>query len=227
MNDTKAKITEALLVVTTKCNMLCPNCFLEIPKRKGEHRLIDHLLSEAECLRGVECIHLTGGEPSIHDQFLHLAGYLRYASGAKSVVVTTNAFILPEGIHRGGRCGFDEFDRIYVSQYSKDFYPGFPGNAENVEKLVARYGDKVLVGTLGPGDHTPHRIVSKAQPCHRYKLGSVLVFSGRVWPCCSAPIPLEPDGLGTPLDDNGRWREQIARDVPPCYRCRFATGDEA
>ena len=213
------KITEAAIVVTTKCNMRCPKCFLGIPERKQADVPLNRLIEISKELRGVTAIHITGGEPTLHDDFIVLGQALRDASGAKRVILDTNA-ANPDHV------GLSHYDEIYVSQYWPGMWPGYQGNVSSCDVLRRNAGalitEKVVIGQITDMVHLPRRTVGGGKPCHRHGLGLVLVFEDLVYPCCAPPVVPGANIKGVPLFDNPEWRKQVEEIVPPCDKCRFA-----
>jgi len=209
------KITEAAIVITTKCNMRCPKCFLGIPERKQADVPLQHLVVIASQLKGIDKLHITGGEPTLHDGFGRLGSILKDASEAKSIVVMTNA---ANPTHPG----LWHYDKVYVSRYYEDMWPGYKGNKERCYTLVRSFdGMDLSVGNITDGSHFPERTEPGGKPCHRASLGLVLVFEDMVYPCCSPPVTPGSDVEGVPLC-NPDWRSQVEEMTPPCDKCRFA-----
>ncbi|XP_076834627.1 LOW QUALITY PROTEIN: molybdenum cofactor biosynthesis protein 1 [Brachyhypopomus gauderio] len=96
--------------LTEKCNLRCQYC---MPEEGVNLSPRDQLLSTEEVLtlarlfvrEGVEKIRLTGGEPLIRPDILHIIGEMRKFEGLKTIAVTTNGLnlvrLLP-GLERAG-----------------------------------------------------------------------------------------------------------------------------
>ena len=219
MKKPRRDIVEALFMLTTRCNMKCPECLFDIPNRENPRDLtIEEIAQAAEHLYGIECLHLTGGEPTLHRDFAELAGVAKDMFGCRALVLSTNGW----GAGRVPTAAFRHFDAIYATQYAPGFYPGFKGNKVQIDLIeqACTGGDTKLVrGTLGAENHVPRSTRPTGQPCHRAGIASVLVHAGRVYPCCAsgAMWPETEDTEGVPLDAN--WRRAIFEVEMPCDRC--------
>ena len=107
------KITYLRVSVTDRCNLRCMYC---VPVK--DLKLLNHgdILSYEEILKvlraaaeiGIEKVRLTGGEPLVRRNFVHLVECVCQVPGLKDVSITTNGVHLKEraqeifdaGVHR-------------------------------------------------------------------------------------------------------------------------------
>lgn len=69
-------LKEITIQLTDRCNLSCPYCFAPKNFRKDlSKNNLDQFISF--CLKDLpECIHITGGEPSLHDNFVDILALL-------------------------------------------------------------------------------------------------------------------------------------------------------
>lgn len=83
----------ALFEITTKCNLNCPICFansggqtgVDLPLHVIELMIKNLKLSE----KNLEIVQLSGGEPTLHPDLLHIIQRLK-EEGAKTIMINTN-----------------------------------------------------------------------------------------------------------------------------------------
>lgn len=204
------KIETVSLEITSHCSMRCPDCTCGIPDKKSverEHHSWEYFENAARYFYGVERIHCTGGEPTVHPQFPEFAAKFKQLFGCKLLTVETNGY---------GARKFPEvfrlFDQVYFSVYTEASFPGCPNNQDALQKLSALGLKQLIVGKI---DFTP-RTRRGTKMCDRGLLG-VAYARGLLYPCCVGPGLPEH---GIPLTEN--WREEISRCHPPCDQCWFA-----
>ena len=187
--------------ITTECNRSCPNCVL----KTSDVSQVDIELV-AKHFQGIKFISITGGEPTTHPEFNNVVIELRMRLQPRVFELQTNGFKVLDYIDVINQV----FDRIILTKYSEETYPGCPSN----ETLVLA----ILQSPLKPkikihqDIHVPMISNGKQNPCFRYKQGP-LYFNDRMYPCCaSATIH-----SGIELEDD--WQNQ----KPPCEKCPWAT----
>jgi hypothetical protein len=179
-----------------------------------------YILHAAELFHGIERIHLTGGEPSMHPHFNEWVPILKNIFHCKKLTIETNGF----GLEKYGPTYFTGFDEIYFSHYKENFYPGFKDNLHIIntfENYVADWWPcydniKVHVGEI---THMDRSARPGTKMCDRGTSETVAYVDGKIYPCCIG------SGLDTKiyLDNPGAdWREKILEIHPPCHDCFFA-----
>jgi cyclic pyranopterin phosphate synthase len=108
--------------VTDRCNFRCIYCTPEsrtplLPRRDILTYEEMHRLARAAARFGITKVRLTGGEPLVRRDILHLVEMLRGISGIRELAMTTNGSLLAQMAARLRRAGLD---RINVSLDSLD-----------------------------------------------------------------------------------------------------------
>ncbi|XP_054271003.1 molybdenum cofactor biosynthesis protein 1-like [Macrosteles quadrilineatus] len=96
--------------LTERCNLRCQYC---MPEEGVNLTPRNHLLTTEEILRlaalfvrqGVTKIRLTGGEPTVHKEIIHIVDSLRKLDGLETLAMTTNGMVLTRqlvALHRAG-----------------------------------------------------------------------------------------------------------------------------
>jgi len=95
------KINYLRLSVTDRCNLRCRYCMPEegIPKLKHQEILTYEelmILARTAVQVGIEKIRITGGEPLVRNEIIHLLKNLAKIPGLRQLVLTTNGVLLEE-----------------------------------------------------------------------------------------------------------------------------------
>ncbi len=87
------------LFLTNRCNASCRHCFYwkEISRKKTELSF-EEVVSLLKNLQGVKAINLTGGEPFLRDDLLHI-GKACVAAGIKTISIPTNGILTDRITH--------------------------------------------------------------------------------------------------------------------------------
>ncbi|XP_014282135.1 molybdenum cofactor biosynthesis protein 1 isoform X4 [Halyomorpha halys] len=98
--------------LTEKCNLRCNYCMPEEGvklTKKPELLTTNEILTLSELFvkQGVNKIRLTGGEPTIHKDLLHIVESLKNISGLEQVAITTNGVTLTKQLVNLQRAGLD------------------------------------------------------------------------------------------------------------------------
>jgi len=200
------------LAVTTFCSMACPDCHIDIPRRKDkQHYPWEYFEEAARYLRGsFRTITLTGGEPTLHPKFTEYAPRLRELFQVERLHVETNGF----GFTRFPEV-FKGFDEVVCTIYQEDSFPGCPDNSDKIAAYKAHYGENSNLRT-GKTVFIPRSLRPGNKPCAR--LGIMAYYDGKLFPCCAGPgLPVK---VGIPLTQE--WRAEIAAVRAPCDGCFFA-----
>ena len=205
------EITELMVMLTTRCNRHCCDCLV---KANGpEHRRdisMDELLLLSRYFKGISCLHLSGGEPTLHEEFDIIVPKLRDMFDCEHLVMTTNGY----GLNRYfNTCMM--FDGIYVSLYPDNFCREDSTNKSEINQFVSRLdgigNPTVHIGTLAPGDHAHIDLVPRGvQVCSRGNLGYAVYCDNKLYPCC---VMQEGVQVGP------YWREDLASVPMDCDAC--------
>lgn len=192
-----------VIEMTTHCNMRCADCSAGVGiNRVLRHSAWDEFQRMAADLRGVERIHIAGGEPTVHPQFGEYVPMFRALFGCRELTLSTN----------GARAQRYEdvlatLDGIQATRYDD--------NHEAVEWLLRRFPETV---TVWDADHTPRSRRGSGRPCFRGESDTVAYADGQLFPCCVGP---GIDGAQS-MTPTANWKRDIL-DVPlPCDRCWFS-----
>lgn len=204
-------IWKVMLSITTRCNRRCPSCSYGVGSVWPRRDMPMPLLEEASrYFRHLPAMTITGGEPSVHPQFDEISASMHAWFPEAEMLIETNGY----GFRRCPQA-FAHYDRIYVTRYTADTYPGCPPNGEEIETLLFEHPEiaRRIVFT------TPvHRSKGGGSPCAAYRSGVVACFNGRLYPCCSAQGV--PGAESIPLSDD--WEARIASVEPPCAHCALS-----
>lgn len=184
-----------------------------LPRQAKEFHPWEYFVNAAKYLHGLDRLHVTGGEPTLHPKFTEFAPGLRDLFGCKQLTMETNGY----GFKRFPET-FKLFDEVYASVYTPETYPGCPDNREQIayiEKYLAGSATKFMTGLI---NFIP-RSRRGTKMCHRGRSNDVTYARGLLFPCCVSSGILEVDH-GIPLTEN--WREEIVKVDIPCEHCWFA-----
>lgn len=195
-------ITCVSIDLTTHCDRRCPDCCCGIGiNRTLQHHPWDYFVRAAEHLRGIERIHVTGGEPTVHPQFAEFIPQFRELFGCKTLTLQTDGF-------RAERYAdvLRHFDHVYASRYDER-------NAGAIDFIQLNYPT-----TEWQGEHTPRSRRGSGKPCGRGTSETVAFSDGRLFGCCVAPGIAGAESMEPCAD----WRERIEQVPLPCGDCFFS-----
>lgn len=207
------EITCINLVLTDRCNRMCPECCCDVPRIR-EHWETNWLELEAwaKHLRGIERVQLTGGEPTMHPRFWAWAPCLRDLFGCKLLTIETNGFGFR---HRPSM--FTEFSDVYFTHYAPpEFQDDNGAEFTFLESFLRGIGSRTRLHHIDIS-HTP-RARRGGGTCGRGTGETVALYRGRLYPCCMGwGIPGATSCEVGPL-----WREDLAAIKLPCEKCFFS-----
>jgi hypothetical protein len=209
------------LGITTYCSMKCPNCSVSVPAiakaKAARHAELREIKRDAEVLRPLKRVHVTGGEPTLHPEFVAIATSARGWFDAEHLTLETNGHFY----RRYKDVIFLMFDRVFITHYVKDaIYPGSPDNTAIIEEAQADLGSRLI--REPPVEHTTaHRtgLTLVGEPCSKWYSPGLPAgwYDGRLYACCvSFGIDRE---LGIPVTPD--WRERIQAAEMGCGRCCY------
>jgi hypothetical protein len=195
-------INQLDLVLTTHCNLRCPECAAFIPYlTKREHFDLDYIKGMASFFKGIEILRVVGGEPMMHPGFDEIIPALRGLFECKILILTTNGYRAKE--HKET---LKFFNHLLVSKYDR--------NQEEVAFIEHNFLD---MKSSAPTYHVPlSRRAKDPVPCWRHKAGIFMVY-GKIFPCC---MGLAPESIG--IIPTVNWKEEIIHVPLPCKTCCFA-----
>lgn len=201
-------------MITTHCNRVCPDCCCNIPNlRNKKHFDWNYLVESAKYFKGIFRINLTGGEPTLHHNFVELVPKLKDLFNCTLLTIESNGYNFKKFPQI-----FTYFDTVYASVYTEKTYPGSISNEKDIEFL-----EEYLKGTktkVFSGDivHIQKNVKPSGKICERGKSETVSYANGYLYPCCVAPGV--KDSLGIPLTYN--WKKDILEVPLPCNNCLFS-----
>jgi len=205
------KNSKANVVVVTHCNRKCPRCCMSDMVRGQPPHFVDPdvVFRDVEALGDVGEVIITGGEATLHPEFLAVAECARIARGDRLLSLFTNgAMVLRH------QKALQFFDQIYMSVYSSTSNAGTPTDWGLIKKIRAACSQKVKLKLW----HMIHKVgVGGHRPCVRL-FDTVSVLEGRVYSCCVA------NGIaGAQSTELGPgWAKRLLRVPAPCERCVFS-----
>lgn len=144
--------------LTERCNLRCTYC---MPAEGVELKPRDHILSFEEILRlaellvsrGVTKIRLTGGEPLIRKELIHLVERIAALDGLQELTITTNGLLLPrklEALKAAGVTGFNiSLDTLKADRFEEiTRRKGLDTVLEAIDMTVAAGYDPVKVNCV-------------------------------------------------------------------------------
>ena len=208
------------LCITSQCNRRCPECCIGVGlpvdgvPYQGHDMSFEEIQRVGELMGQLNEIHVTGGEPSFHRDWVHLAPRLRSVLRCRKLVLFCNGW----GFRRFPE-SFLNFDRIIVTIYNGAVFPGCPSNEEDVEfmrQFMAGHGRRMEY-VAGNVVHYPRKLNPESKGCVRASTGMLSYWEGKLYGCCVAPGIDGRVGIELTAD----WHQQIMQTELPCARCMF------
>jgi uncharacterized radical SAM superfamily Fe-S cluster-containing enzyme len=205
----------ANLIVVTYCNRACPHCCeadmtLRSPPRDVPLKQIAH---DIYALGPVGAVLLTGGEATLHKDFVAMLETARKARGPATLVLYTNGAKLLEHASDITRL----CDRVNMSVYDNTSNAGEPTDPTIVEKFSALCPSNVHFDHFQMTGSNRHQEISGgSNPCFRL-FNTISAQEGRVYPCSVAHGIT--DAESTELSRG--WEMRLLDVVTPCERCVF------
>jgi len=195
-------IVHVHMLITTACNLQCPDCCQQMPRKwPGEHESWASLERAARYLQGYPlCV--CGGEPTAHPDFARIAREFRELFRAPYMEVATNGYQVVEHGTDVMRC----FDLIRVTDYPNAItQAAIAWCRQEVPDLLRVEGFRHIALKFHGNEH----------PCGREYFP--IYSQGRVFPCCVATG--FPDAESTALSSG--WETRLPNLKLPCVDCVF------
>ena len=214
-------IKRLALPITRRCNRSCPEC----PAKADSETPMWELEWVGEMLGPIDKIEVTGGEPSLHPDFVEISENLHNWFDCQDIMLLTNGYLAEDEKNLPVLLNYD---RVYVSHYTEQFADryGTPTNTEVHDKIrdyLKDYPD-IKFWSQTMDYHIPI-----GQPPYRgtctmgYVVSDMIGYSqGRLYGCCVS-IWLDDHGKGIPLTKD--WRGHLEDIWLPCDKC-FISGQK-
>jgi hypothetical protein len=197
---------QAVILVTTHCNRICPECCYRIPWHgtlPAEHYDWAYFERAATFLHGLAVLTISGGEPTLHPQFGRILREFDALFEPDVLELVTNGCDLPRYA-----TDWPHLARITIADF-----PGDERSRAAVAALRAWDPRRVVVYD---GAHRSLDLRGGGRPCERRTIAAYA--AGHLYPCCVAPgIP--GAARMTPTRD---WRETLVQVPLACDRCCFS-----
>lgn len=197
-----------LLELTTHCDQRCPNCCCGIGiNRELRHHPWEYFERAAAVLYGVERVHLTGGEPTLHPRFAEFLPRLKALFGCHRLTLGTDGY----GVERHRELIARHIDEVHFSDYHAR-----PGAHEALVQIGVALS--VYDGGVKGANHVSRDRRGAGGPCGRAHGDCVPYADGKLYGCCVAPGIGGAEGLAP----GSGWREQVRTLPLPCGDCWFS-----
>lgn len=196
-------IDTLLLDITTHCDRHCDECCCAIHiHRKPVHHPWSYFEHVAQFFQGIDRVHLTGGEPTLHPQFGEFLPRFKPLFGCRSLTLSTNGWGV--GTYQGVIAEYA--DEVYFTDYHDR-----PWALEVLrgctKQLIVNNGDR----------HISRARRGSGRSCDR-AYGAATYADGRMWGCCVAPGIEGAENIEPCAD----WRERMMEIPLPCRDCWFS-----
>ncbi len=201
-------------MLTTYCNRMCPDCCCNIPNKKDRiHFDWSYVVNSAEYFKGINRINISGGEPTIHPNFIEFIPKLKELFQCINFTIETNGY----GFKKFPEI-FKYFDVIQATRYTEKSYINSWDNKEDIEFIKNYLQDSKTKLLIGEVIHTPRKIRKNGIICIRGLSETASYENGILYPCCTGSGVEGANGIT--LTKN--WREEILKVKLPCKNCWFS-----
>jgi len=202
----------ASVIVTTHCNRICPHCCVQDMTRCEQPEDIHAaaVASDIHRLGAVQLVLLTGGEPTLHWDFVAVLRRAREARGPAPMMLFTNGAnlqVYAEAIKL--YC-----DGVRLSLYDENSRAGTPTDPEVVVRVQELFASSNCTVDIFKAIH--QRVSGGRNPCSRL-FNTISVQKGSVYPCCVAHGIAEAEYT----ELSGDWPRRLLDITAPCERCVF------
>jgi hypothetical protein len=194
------------LDLTTHCNKRCPDCCCGIGiNRRLQHHPWEYFEEAARWLRGINRIHVTGGEPTAHPKFAEFIPKFRELFQCQVLTMNTNGYRVLQHIE----VIVSNFDWVNCSDYEDQ--------REAIATLQQRMKVEVKQEGVNGALFFSRAKVGSGRPCSRacWISSGAAYADGKLWGCCVAPGLTDAIGI-TPTED---WKQTILCAPLPCSTC--------
>lgn len=194
------------LEFTTHCNKRCPDCCAGIGiNRTLRHHPWEYFEEAARWIRGVQRIHLTGGEPTCHPQFAEYVPKLRDLFECETLTLVTNGYRVAQ------------YEDLIVDTFDWVNWSDYEDRREALESLRKRMPVNVKHEGVNGSLFVPRAVGGGGKPCSRacWISYGCAYADGKFWGCSVAP------GLtnAVPLEPSEDWSERLLVAPLPCSKC--------
>ena len=204
------EIHTVCLEINTHCDLRCPDCCAGV----GMHRFLTHhpcgyFETAAVHLKGIDRVHLSGGEPTLHPKFAEFLPQFRELFGCRLLTMVSNGFAI------------ERYADLIVQHLDWLNFSDFHIRAHIPEMLRAR-GLLVNIEDEGAGasNFVPRIKRANGIACTRacWRSGGFGYADGKMWGCSVAPGIEGTQGM----EPCAEWRERLPQEKLPCAECWFA-----
>lgn len=199
------------LDLTTHCDQRCPDCCCGIGINRGlQHHPWTYFERLAPFIYGIDRVHLTGGEPTMHPLFAEFVPRFKALFGCRVLSLQTDGARVPQHIEVI-RAHIDEVHLTDYQTRRSDLAFYF---------LQARAAVQLLTFEAGPlgAKFVPRARRGSGEPCERGLGGQVAYADGKFFGCCVAPGVDGAQGI----EPSPNWRAEVAAAPLPCSDCWFS-----
>lgn len=209
------KVDKLNLCITTACSRSCPDCCVGVGRVPPTYMSLAEIQVVGKLMGPLTQVQVTGGEPTIHPQFVEVSMHLREMFDAREFWLATNGY----GVRGPQRFeAFTQYDRVLVTQYGPETYEGCTSNESEVHALVTILQNASVELVIGHQRHRKPKHLGAGQPCGRGRSGRVSYWNGKLYPCSSSHGVEGTTGVAL----SGGWREDIMKIPLACPNCAMA-----
>ena len=199
------------LDITTACDQACPECCCGIHMhRPAIHHDWPYFERAAEVLRGIDRIVITGGEPTLHPQFVEFSRLFRKLFQCRVMTLNSNGW------------GFQKYAAVIANNYNWVDYSDYGIKGRETGEWLVRvaYGQVHRIDMTAPDSFVPRIRRAGGKPCSRacFRSGGFAYADGKLWGCCVAPGISGAVGM----EAAEGWREALLSAPLPCKDCWFS-----
>lgn len=197
------------LEMTTHCSKRCPDCCAGVGiNRVLRHHPWEYFVEAAVWLKGINRIHITGGEPTMHPKFAEFAPRFRDLFGCQILTMVTNGYRVAD------------YEGLIVETFDYINFSDYHDRREALASIRCRMRVDVEQPGLDGALFVPRAAAGQGRPCSRacWRSLGCSYADGAFWGCCVA------QGLGNavPLAPCDGWQAKLMAAPLPCETCFFS-----
>ncbi len=197
------------LELTTHCNKRCPDCATGIGiNRILQHHPWEYFEEAAKWLKGIQRVHLTGGEPTLHPRFAEFIPRFRELFDCEILTMVTNGFLV------------SKHEDLIVRTFDYINFSDYEDRREALASIQSRMPVNVAYEGVNGALFMPRATIGGGRPCSRASWIShgCAYADGKLWACCV--VQSIPGAIG--LDPCDGWQEKLMTASLPCGDCFFS-----